>query len=348
MPVQTPAAPREMAPARWRPGRDAAPRDHRCPRLLRDLDHLGHDREGADLAGVARGVVALGDHGIDAGLDLGLGLPRLAHQAPDQDALLVGALEHEVRVAEPRGQHRDLVLEHHLELLLGGLLVQPAEVPVVGIVAPLRDVVALLHVLDELELLARDLRAELVDRSGIRHRGGKDEVDAEGLASHLLAHPADVGVDDVRRMHCVCPSTAKPPALITAAATSLQWVKAMMGYSIPSWSQSLVCRGFLRNALSPQCCTVSGIGPGYGGLTLPESKPKIRPGAGSDRVARETRSGRPRRKPMATRSARREEGFRRRSAPTGSPSATVAAPSRAPALRAARISKAASRATILT
>ena len=31
-----------------------------------------------------------------------------------------------------------------------------------------------------------------------------------------------------------------PPALLTAATTSRQWLKAKIGYSIPSWSQSLV------------------------------------------------------------------------------------------------------------
>ena len=34
------------------------------------------------------------------------------------------------------------------------------------------------------------------------------------------------------------PSTPKPPALLTAATTSRQWVKAKIGYSIPSWSHS--------------------------------------------------------------------------------------------------------------
>jgi len=44
----------------------------------------------------------------------------------------------------------------------------------------------------------------------------------------------------------VWPSTAKAPALITAAATSLQCVNATIGYSIPSDSQSWVCSGSLR------------------------------------------------------------------------------------------------------
>src|SRR5512134_1322462 len=45
------------------------------------------------------------------------------------------------------------------------------------------------------------------------------------------------------------PSTPKPPALLTAATTSRQWVKAKIGYSIPSWSHtgvlmtSLLCSG---------------------------------------------------------------------------------------------------------
>src|SRR5262249_42449272 len=34
------------------------------------------------------------------------------------------------------------------------------------------------------------------------------------------------------------PSTPRPPALLTAATTSRQCVKAKMGYSIPNWSQS--------------------------------------------------------------------------------------------------------------
>jgi len=41
------------------------------------------------------------------------------------------------------------------------------------------------------------------------------------------------------------PSTAKPPELMTATATSLQCVKAMTGNSIPSMSQSFVRSGSL-------------------------------------------------------------------------------------------------------
>src|SRR5687768_14357718 len=37
------------------------------------------------------------------------------------------------------------------------------------------------------------------------------------------------------------PRTPKPPALLTAATTSRQWVKAKMGNSIPRRSQSSVC-----------------------------------------------------------------------------------------------------------
>src|SRR5579864_5155409 len=37
------------------------------------------------------------------------------------------------------------------------------------------------------------------------------------------------------------PSTPRPPALLTAATTSRQWVKAKIGYSIPNTSHSGVC-----------------------------------------------------------------------------------------------------------
>ena len=81
-------------------GRDAAARDYRDTGAARDFDDLWHDRKRADLSGVSCGVIALGDDAVDARVDLGFCLTRLAHQAPNEHALFMGTLEDEVRVAE--------------------------------------------------------------------------------------------------------------------------------------------------------------------------------------------------------------------------------------------------------
>src|SRR5579871_6376091 len=48
-------------------------------------------------------------------------------------------------------------------------------------------------------------------------------------------------MSSVRGLCPVAPSTPKPPALVTAATTSRQWLKAKIGNSIPRRSQTGVC-----------------------------------------------------------------------------------------------------------
>ena len=67
--------------------------DHWHAGAARCIDHLRHDRESADVAGMARRIETLGDDDIGAGFDLALGLTRFAHQAPDLDAKFVRALQ---------------------------------------------------------------------------------------------------------------------------------------------------------------------------------------------------------------------------------------------------------------
>ena len=47
-------------------------------------------------------------------------------------------------------------------------------------------------------------------------------------------------ISSVRGLWPVAPRTPKPPALVTAATTSRQWLKAKIGNSIPSRSQTSV------------------------------------------------------------------------------------------------------------
>ena len=48
-------------------------------------------------------------------------------------------------------------------------------------------------------------------------------------------------MSSVRGLWPVAPSTPKPPALVTAATTSRQWLKAKIGNSIARRSQTGVC-----------------------------------------------------------------------------------------------------------
>ena len=52
---------------------------------------------------MARGIKALGDHGINAGFDLSLGLSSAADQTPDLAAALMCGIQKESRAAEARG-----------------------------------------------------------------------------------------------------------------------------------------------------------------------------------------------------------------------------------------------------
>jgi hypothetical protein len=145
-------------------------------------------------------VVALGDDGVDAGLELPLGLARLADQPPDLDAARVGGLENEDRASEARGEHRHLLVQDHLELLARHVLGHPTELVELRRVLGRRDVVPLLDVLGVGALRLGDLRLELLHRADGGDRRGEHQVDPEGPIANPLADPLDVRGDLVRRV----------------------------------------------------------------------------------------------------------------------------------------------------
>ena len=220
-------------------GRDAARGDDR--RVAGDGGDGGDDREGADVAGVAGGVAALRDDGVDAGVDLALGLSRLADEAEDLDAALVRRIEDEVRAAEAEREDGDALLEDEVDLGAGAVLLDPAELVEHRRVLGRGDVVSLLHVLDEALVLVGDLGHQLLDRAARRRGRGQQEIDAEGLGAELLAEPADVASPARRGSRSAPASTPRPPACETAAATSRVGVKAKIGSTRrPMSSQSFV------------------------------------------------------------------------------------------------------------
>ena len=79
------------------------------------VDDLGDQHHRADLAGVPAGLVALGDHEVDAGGDVAHGVRRLAGERGDLDALGVGPLDHVGRRrAERVDDQLDRVGEGHV------------------------------------------------------------------------------------------------------------------------------------------------------------------------------------------------------------------------------------------
>ena len=179
--------------------------------------------------GVAGGVVALRDDHVDARLDLALRLPRLADQAEDLHAALVRGLDDEGGAAEAGDEDGRALLEDHVELLPRDLLVEAA--PLVQRLLPLR--------LGDVVLLLDDLRrsagappgcprgaSRACRRSGAEAgstRSMPKGFDPTRLRIHLMSAAISSGV-------CIAsPRTAKPPAFTTAATTSLQCVKAMIG-----------------------------------------------------------------------------------------------------------------------
>ena len=81
------------------------------------VDDLGDEDHGADLAGVAAGLGALGDDDVDAGLDVALGVHGLAGEGADEPTLLLHPVDQELRGrAERVGHERGAVGEGDLEL----------------------------------------------------------------------------------------------------------------------------------------------------------------------------------------------------------------------------------------
>ena len=97
-PVQTPCAPRASDAATWRPRADATGAEHGDvgPDGVHDLRRQHH---AGDLAGVAAGLVALGDDDVDAVLDVRQRVLRGSGQRRDLHAGLVGLVDDVLRAA---------------------------------------------------------------------------------------------------------------------------------------------------------------------------------------------------------------------------------------------------------
>ena len=182
----------------WRPCVIAARGEHRLVVGLRQLDDLGDEREGAHPPGVPGGVLPLRHDQVEALLQLARRLAGEADQPPDLDAGVVQHLQGEGRAAHAGGEDRDLLLDQHVEL--GARLAQQVDAldaPRAGRLR-LRDAVLAHHAVDEVPVLLRDLRHQLL-RGALDVRGGEQEVDAERLVADALADPVDVVADLLRR-----------------------------------------------------------------------------------------------------------------------------------------------------
>jgi WS/DGAT/MGAT family acyltransferase len=206
----------------------------------------GHSTIAADLAGVAAALGALGDDDVDAGLLVLEGAGRRAAQRGDQAAGLVDLVDHVGgRRAERVGDQLHLrVLERDVDLRRGGGR-RPAEQLHRALSSPsgqLGHAVVGEQLGGELAVLLRDHLRALLEllRVELAHAlvlAGDDDVDAVGLVADVLVDPVELDLE-LLGLKPTAPSTPKPPALLTAATTSRQWVKAKIGNSMPSSSQS--------------------------------------------------------------------------------------------------------------
>ena len=87
-PIQTPAAPSASAAATWRP-QPIPPAASTGTRVADRVDDLRDEHHAPDLAGVAAGLVPLGDDDVHAAGDLRAGVLRLPGQRRHQHAALV-------------------------------------------------------------------------------------------------------------------------------------------------------------------------------------------------------------------------------------------------------------------
>ena len=214
------------------------------------VDHLGPQHARADVAGVATALGALGDDDVDARVLVPLGLGRRSAQRRHQPPRFVDLVD-DVRRRRAEGvgdQLHVLVLQRHLHLRRGGGRRPPEQ---------LRERASPSGTSGH-AVIGEDLRA--------RSRGGPGGSWPAGRprASPDRARPSPRtcrGSRCRRRTACrrrarrsssssisscsgvkpTAPSTPRPPALLTAATTSRQWVKAKMGNSMPRRRAMSVC-----------------------------------------------------------------------------------------------------------
>ena len=229
-------------------------RRRRAPGRGHGVDDLGDQHHGGDLAGVAAGLGALGDDEVDARRPAGARRARPCRRA--QRRRRRGSCARSIRCggrrAERVGDERG---SGGRSATSSSGAVPPAGEPH----APSRD---------------RRRRGRVGEfgarRSGrgCRRRTPGARRGAAPVAAVGRVEAAPVGPDVLRGQRAgrrrtagrrsrssiqarsisscsglwaTAPSTPKPPALVTAATTSRQWLKAKIGNSIPRRSQTSVC-----------------------------------------------------------------------------------------------------------
>ncbi len=170
---------------------DDAARRHHGHSLTDGVDHLGHQREGGDLARVASSLGPLGHHDVAASLHRRDGVAHLSAHADDEDVAAVAEVHHVTRNAESGHEHGaaavdDVVdLRHHVT---GGGGEQVDAEGLVGDAADLGDLVAHL-------LVAHGGRPHAAEAARLADGGDQAVVrhPAHPRQHHRVLHLQDVG-----------------------------------------------------------------------------------------------------------------------------------------------------------
>ncbi|MCO5546628.1 hypothetical protein L7F22_000059 [Adiantum nelumboides] len=179
---------------------DAARGQHRP--VPGDTDDLRGQHRCRDGAGVPTGLGALRDEHVDPGRELPFGVPAGPDQRGDDRPGVVRAL-HEVRRRGPERvrDERGPVGEHRVELGLGAAPAHPRRDRVApGVDRQPRDAVAVEQVVDEGEVLGRELRTQRGDEvlpvgPGVGGLLRDEQVDPVGPPVELLLDPGQLRVE---------------------------------------------------------------------------------------------------------------------------------------------------------
>jgi hypothetical protein len=150
---------------------------------------------------VSAGFVTLGDHDVDAVLDMALRVFGAACKRGHRNARLVGLVDDVLRRrAEGVGDQLDRMLECHLDVRASHRM-QPAEHAFVAllIVGQRRNTKVGKGFGDKVAMALRDQLVDVDGRALGGHLGRHDDVDAVRHAVGILVHPAQ----DVLQVVCV-------------------------------------------------------------------------------------------------------------------------------------------------
>ena len=178
------------------------------------VDDLGDQHHRPDLAGVPAGFGALGDDQVDAGRLVPLGVLRSSGEGTDEPALLLHAVDQELRRrAEGVGDERGPMGQRDLELGAGRVGAERGVAVVAGdrrarsgvvVGGELGHLVPGEDVVDERPVRVGDEGADVVERvaaalvAGVL--GGHDQIDAVRAVADLLLDPGEVDLQLRRRV----------------------------------------------------------------------------------------------------------------------------------------------------